>query len=194
MTLLSGKIGFSSRGCRGVPGVRIPVGEALLTLELERFGREGYPLYPRAEKGGVVVKWFRVTLLASVFLSLVVADCFAQEIPQGYIGSWKRDDGGTLVFEDRGGGVIVAWVTEADGSPGLSYALKYDGKDYPAARPGSTGRNTISSILLDGYSTEYALKRDGKVTGTGIRTVSTDGKTLTIKDPSGKERFSWTKQ
>lgn len=138
--------------------------------------------------------WFRVVVLASVFSAVVVVDSLAQQIPQGYIGSWKRDNGGTLVFEDRGGGVIVAWVTEADGSAGLSYALKYDGKEYPAARRGSKGRDTISSILLDPYSTEYTLKTDGKVTGRGIRTVSKDGKTLMIKDPSGKVNFSWTKQ
>lgn len=136
----------------------------------------------------------RGLLLAPVLWAFVAGDLAAQQIPQGYIGKWKRDDGGTLVFEDRGGGVIVAWVTEADGSAGLSYALKYDGKEYPAARRGSKGRDTISSILLDQYSTEYTLKTDGKVTGRGIRTVSKDGKTLSIKDLDGKARFSWTKQ
>jgi hypothetical protein len=136
----------------------------------------------------------RGLLLAPVLWAFVAGDLAAQPIPQGYIGKWKRDDGGTLVFEDRGGGVIVAWVTEADGSAGLSYALKYDGKEYPAGRRGSKGRDTISSILLDEYSTEYTLKTDGKVTGRGIRTVSKDGKTLSIKDLDGKARFSWTKQ
>lgn len=138
--------------------------------------------------------WLRLLLLPPVLLAFVAGDLVAQQIPQGYIGTWKRDDGGTLVFEDRGGGVIVAWVTEPDGSAGLSYALKYDGKEYPAAQRGSKGRDTISSILLDRYSTEYTLRTDGKVTGRGIRTVSKDGKTLSIKDPDGTVRFSWAKQ
>lgn len=142
-----------------------------------------------------MLRWCQSVLLACVCSWGLVAECLAQQIPAGYIGTWKRDDGGTLVFEDRGGGLIVAWVTEADGSAGLSYALKYDGKDYPAAQPRSKGgRNTISSILLDPSSTEYTLKTDGKVTGRGIRTVSKDGKILAIKDPDGKVRFSWTKQ
>jgi hypothetical protein len=137
----------------------------------------------------------RRILLVAFLLSLLAAiDSVAQQIPQGYIGTWKRDSGGSLVFEDRGGGVIVAWVTEADGSAGLSYALKYDGKEYPAARRGSKGRDTISSRLLDSYTTEYTLKTDGRVTGRGTRTVSTDGKTLTIKDPNGKVTITWIKQ
>ena len=136
----------------------------------------------------------RVVLLAFLLSLLAAFDSVAQQIPQGYIGTWKRDNGGSLVFEDRGGGVIVAWVTEADGSAGLSYALKYDGNEYPAARRGSKGRDTISSRLLDPYTTEYTLKTDGKVTGRGTRTVSQDGKTLIIKDPNGKVTITWIKQ
>ena len=136
----------------------------------------------------------RALRFALLFFVFALSEGFAQQIPQGYIGSWKQTSGGTLVFEDRGGGVIVAWVTQADGSPGLSYALKYDGKEYPAATPSATGRRTISSRLIDAYTTEYTLKTDGRVTGMGTRTVSQDGKTLTIKNPAGKVTIVWTKQ
>ena len=54
---------------------------------------------------------------------------------------------------------------------------KFDGKDYPVT--GSPDFDTLTAKKVDNFTTEFTLKRAGKVVATGSRTVSNDGKVLT---------------
>lgn len=57
------------------------------------------------------------------------------------------------------------------------------------AQRGSATAGSIALKSVDAYTVTYTQKADGKVTATGTRTVSRDGKTLTItaegKRPDG---------
>jgi hypothetical protein len=68
----------------------------------------------------------------------------------------------------------------ADGSPisQQSGPNKYDGKDYPYT--GASLFDTLSLRQGDARTVKFTLKKQGKVVGSGTRTVSADGKVLTI--------------
>jgi hypothetical protein len=68
----------------------------------------------------------------------------------------------------------------ADGSAvnGKS-TFKYDGKDYPIT--GSPDFDVLSLKRIDATTIESTQKKAGKPTGTTVRTVSGDGKVMTLK-------------
>ena len=67
----------------------------------------------------------------------------------------------------------------ADGSPiSQQSTYKYDGKDYPYT--GTPNFDTLSVKQGDSRTVTFTLKKQGKVVGTGTRTLSTDGKVLTL--------------
>jgi hypothetical protein len=69
----------------------------------------------------------------------------------------------------------VSW----DRKPTLvQYEARYDGKDYDMT--GSLGGDKISLRRIDANTTESSQKRGGKVVIVATRTVSADGKTLTV--------------
>ncbi len=55
---------------------------------------------------------------------------------------------------------------------------KLNGKDYPSM--GNSDFDSLSGMQIDTKTVEFTLKRTGKPVGTIRRTVSEDGKTLTI--------------
>jgi hypothetical protein len=55
---------------------------------------------------------------------------------------------------------------------------KYDGKDYPIT--GSPDYDTLAVTRIDAYTAKSAQKKNGKQIGTTMRTVSKDGKVLTL--------------
>jgi hypothetical protein len=77
----------------------------------------------------------------------------------------------------------------AQGYHYLQFTAKSDGKDYPEysdqivadmiASAKQTPR-TYSEKVIDDYLTEWTDKVNGKVTAQGKKTISKDGKTLTI--------------
>jgi len=74
---------------------------------------------------------------------------------------------------------MTARGVAADKKPTLvKYEARYDGKDYDIT--GSTGGDKISLRRIDALTTESTQKRDGKPAIVAHRTVSTDGKTLTV--------------
>ena len=91
-----------------------------------------------------------------------------------------------------GAGIIVGVVTltglglkfsgiviDSQGKPVRSrFTAKYDGKDYPVT--GNPDADTIAVTRTGPYSGRSTLKKDGKVVQQTIRTVSKDGKTLTL--------------
>ncbi len=60
----------------------------------------------------------------------------------------------------------------------LGYAARYDGKDYDMT--GSLGGDKISLRRIDAHTTESSQKREGKAAIVATRTVSADGKMLTV--------------
>ncbi|HEU4627879.1 MAG TPA: hypothetical protein VFS52_24215 [Steroidobacteraceae bacterium] len=84
---------------------------------------------------------------------------------------------------------LTARGVGSDSKPTLvQYTARYDGKDYPIT--GSAGGDHISLRRIDELTTESTEKRAGKITIVATRTVSPDGKTLTVVhkgiDPHGK--------
>jgi len=69
--------------------------------------------------------------------------------------------------------------TNADGSAvSQKSSFKYDGKDY--AISGSADFDTLSLKKIDDYTVESVQKKAGKTVGRTTRTVSKDGKVLTL--------------
>ena len=90
----------------------------------------------------------------------------------------------TVTFEAWDGGMRR---TNTD-SKGVTYAAKYDEKDYPVKNnPNAT---TISLKRLNDYSYEATTKLNGKVMQVSRAVVSSDGKTRTVivigKDAKGR--------
>lgn len=71
----------------------------------------------------------------------------------------------------------------------LQFTAKSDGKDYPEysdeivaemIAAGTPTPRSYSERIVDEYVTEWADKVNGKITASGRKTVSKDGRTLTI--------------
>ena len=69
--------------------------------------------------------------------------------------------------------------TDREGKPYTGeWTMNYDGKDRPMK--GNPDADTLSLKRTDASTAEFTLKRAGKVVITGTRTISKDGKTMTI--------------
>jgi hypothetical protein len=79
-------------------------------------------------------------------------------------------------------GVSVTWTgVDAGGEKmQVSYAYAYDGRDYPML--GSASYDTLNAVRIDERTVRSEGKRTGKTVGVAVRTVSPDGKVLTITD------------
>lgn len=86
----------------------------------------------------------------------------------------------TRVYSAYPEGVQVTIKTiRADGETTvLEYPANSDGKDYPVT--GSAQIDAIAMTRISDYISEASLKHAGKVIGTATRTISEDGKTMTI--------------
>jgi hypothetical protein len=90
--------------------------------------------------------------------------------PKGQLRIYRRSDD-TEQLVSRGVG--------ADGKPTLvQYTARYDGNDYHMT--GSSGGDKIVLKRIDALTTQSIQKRDGQPAITAVRTISRDGKTLTV--------------
>jgi hypothetical protein len=133
----------------------------------------------------------RVVGVASfIILMLVVAGA---QVPKGLEGTWtlnvaksKFNPGPapksmTLTYAVAPGGLkIAAHVVPAEG-PDQHWEMTYksDGKDYPVT--GNPNADSISHQGMQDGRTQSTFKKGGKVTAVNLRTLSADGKTLTIE-------------
>jgi predicted lipoprotein with Yx(FWY)xxD motif len=70
-------------------------------------------------------------------------------------------------------------TTSADGKTGTtSYTYKNDGKTYPVS--GNADADMASVTRVDALTANFKQIRTGAAIATGVRTVSKDGKTLTV--------------
>ena len=87
----------------------------------------------------------------------------------------------TLKYEPYGDGGVKSTSegVNALGNPiHTEYTGYYDGKEYPVT--GNRDADTIVMKRIDAYTTERIFKKEGKVTRVARRTVSKDGKILTM--------------
>lgn len=144
-----------------------------------------------------------VTLVAALAVTGLPRTAAAQT-PKGLEGTWTLDlakskfspgpapKSLTVTYTPQGDALkIVVDATPAEG-PAQHWEMtpKYDGKEYPVT--GNPNADTISVKVVNERRVVSTLKKDGKVTATNTRTLSADGKTLTIAvkgtTPDGKPR------
>jgi hypothetical protein len=116
--------------------------------------------------------------------------------PQTHVRRYSVAPDGTLIG--------LAVIVDAQGNPNfLQFAAKPDGKDYPeldsrtAAQylmDGSTPPATYSETPIDSHTVEWVDKYQGRVTASGRKWVSADGRTLTFtagvkNDRNGEHEF-----
>jgi hypothetical protein len=95
-------------------------------------------------------------------------------------------------YELRPDGYFVSTrsIVTKDGNPAFQQVIfKYDGKDYELfdnsslaefMASGTRAPLMLSAKVIDAYTIEYYVKQAGEIVGTGVRTVSRDGKTMTF--------------
>ncbi len=107
------------------------------------------------------------------------------------LGTWKLSEAKsrfsatavkdrTVVYRVEGTNVkVTVDATDAQGQPTHNeWTGKFDGKDYPLA--GDPVATTRSYKKIDDHTTEFANKKNGKVTLRGRIVVSADGKSRTV--------------
>lgn len=80
------------------------------------------------------------------------------------------------------GSVLIVWTgVGGHGEPmHVSFISRLDGKDYPMK--GSDRYDTLNGVAVDAFTVKSEEKRGGKVAGIAVRTLSLDGKVMTITD------------
>lgn len=140
----------------------------------------------------------RVFAIGSVIvLALAIAGQARAQNDPG-VGTWKinlakskyiartapRSEVRTYAMQGDAVKLTVTGVA-ADGSPVTwGYTARLDGKDYPLTGTGpaggAPGADAISATRTNATTVESKLKKGGKVIETATRTVSSDGKTMTV--------------
>jgi hypothetical protein len=124
---------------------------------------------------------------------------FAQSKDDPSIGTWKLNvaksqftPGPPIKADTRSYEVVDGWLivttetTQPSGEKtGVRFAAKFDGKEYPQIGRFAPTVALISYHPVDKRTLKYTVKdTSGKVTSTNTRTVSADGKTMTIEQRS----------
>ena len=94
----------------------------------------------------------------------------------------------TRIYEEHPEGIKVTIKTVlADGkSTSVEHPVNYDGKEHPVT--GSSQTDSIALEKVDEYTSEATLKHAGKVIGTNRRSISRDGRTMTIDYEGADQR------
>jgi hypothetical protein len=136
------------------------------------------------------MKAFFGTLVLGVFVG-IFSVAIAADTPDPVVGTWKlnpaKSTRSAMMFKSETrtyravpGGIEMVWirVTADSKTSTVKTTFKYDGKDYPVT--GSRDFDTISGTAIDAHTVETTQKYMGKKVGTTRRTVSDDGKTMTL--------------
>ena len=142
-----------------------------------------------------MVRTIGIALLSMLFLGTTA---FAADAVDG---TWKLNvakskfsgtapKSATRVYtESADGTTLDQKMVGVDGKEmSMHVTIKYDGKDHPVT--GNPDADSVSAKAVDSHTSDFTLKKDGKVVGTVHRVVSADGKTLTVNNkgthPDGK--------
>ena len=138
-------------------------------------------------------------LLAAVAVLALVSAAAAQSKDDPSLGTWTLNvarskftpgppiKADTRSYEVQDGWLIVTTeTTQASGEKtGVRFAAKFDGKDYPQIGRFAPSVALISYQSVDRRTLKYTVKdTTGTVTSTNTRTISADGKTITIEQKS----------
>lgn len=137
--------------------------------------------------------------ILAMALWLVAGSAFAAN---PFMGTWKLDESKSKLDPAMGKNTTVIYAKEgrktkitvdgvdAKGKPTHNEWIgKFDGKDY--AVTGDQSFDMRSYKEVNDRTLSMTLKKDGKVVGSGLVTVSPDGKTRTVQldtmTPKGKK-------
>jgi hypothetical protein len=132
------------------------------------------------------------TIIKAFFVASLLAFASVASAADPVIGTWqlnlaksKFSPGPAPKSETRthaagADGTMLTWKSVgADGKEtSVSSTFKTDGKDYPVT--GSPNFDTLSLKQVDSNTVHSTQKKGGKVIGETTRSVSKDGKTLTL--------------
>ena len=135
------------------------------------------------------------TRALAVLIGFVMALAAATQAqaPKGLVGTWKLNAAKstfspgpppktmTVTYSAVGtdGVKIVVDMTPATGAAQhWEMTAHYDGKEYPVK--GNPNADMVSVKLINPTTGESTFKKAGKVTAVNTRTLSADGKTLTV--------------
>jgi len=112
------------------------------------------------------------------FIALLLA-CSLIAADPPYVGRWKANEertnpGSAFAFTGTGAGDLR--FTQGD----VDYIVRFDGREYPHPLGG-----VVTWRQLDGRTWDTVLKKDGKLIGSAVYTLSDDGETLTRAAPEG---------
>jgi hypothetical protein len=141
----------------------------------------------------------RIMVLTLALCCIAIGECFAQG---PFMGTWKLNEAkskfapgaarnNTVLYEPAGDKVKVTIDgADAAGNPTHNeWVGKFDGQDYPVT--GDPNSDTRSYDGRSAHKTGFTMKKDKKVTTTGLIVLSADGKsrtvTLTGTDAQGKK-------
>jgi hypothetical protein len=135
----------------------------------------------------------RIVLLASGLAVVMVTVGIHAQATKGLVGTWKLN-AAKSTFSPGPAPKSMTVTYSAVGADGVKIAVDqtpatgaaqhwemtahYDGKDYPVT--GNPLADTVSLKKVDDLTGESTFKKGGKVTATNTRTLSKDGKTLTV--------------
>lgn len=126
-----------------------------------------------------------------VCLFVAVSGVIAQA-PDPFLGTWKLNtakstftpgpapQSGSVTFSAAATGFkgVIAGVNGKGEQTRWEYTGSYDGKDYPMT--GNPDGDMISVKRVNANTVETTFKKAGKPTVTNTRTLSSDGKTMTV--------------
>ena len=140
------------------------------------------------------MRMFLSVLILGCIAGLVLSVAHAAPSDDPVLGTWQLNVAKShftpgpgwrsqiRVYQATPEGVSVTWSgVDAKGEKmQVSYSYAYDGRDY--AMLGSASYDTLNAVRIDDRTVRSEEKRDGKTVGIAVRTVSPDGKVLTITD------------
>src|SRR4051812_29066583 len=112
---------------------------------------------------------------------LLACNLTAADLP--YVGRWRVNEAKT----DYGNGPAFTFTRTDAGElrfkqGDLDYIVRFDGKEYPHPLGG-----VVTWRQLGAQRWETAVKKDGKITGSAVYTLSEDRETLTRTPPAGMQ-------
>jgi hypothetical protein len=129
------------------------------------------------------------TLTVGAILAIATATALAAD---AVVGTWKLNvakstfspgpapKSQTRVYSESALGMtVIVKTTAADGKESsTTLTFKEDGKPYPMS--GSPDFDMVAITRVDAFTVHSTQMKAGATVGTGVRTVSKDGKTLTF--------------
>jgi hypothetical protein len=143
----------------------------------------------------MAMRTLMLTLSGTMALAVVFASCGVQPVAppaDPILGTWElnlaksafspgpmpQSESRTYVMNGQQIKGTSTGVDNAGRPTAAAWTVNYDGQDSPIS--GAPDSETLSLKRIDAFTTEFTQKRAGTVVITGTRTVSRDGKVLTI--------------